>query len=103
MSWDEKAADAAIEYAKPQMRPVQTLSDHLADAFHAGARWQREALLSDEAIERAARAMDENFNPDRHPIMAAMFRDYAKAALTAAIGDDDEFEATNPYREDEGL
>ena len=46
----------------------------------------REALLSDEAIERAARAMDENFNPDRHPIMAAMFRDYAKAALTAAVG-----------------
>ena len=54
----------------------------------------REALLSDEAVERAARAMDENFNPDRHPIMAAMFRDYAKTALTAAIGggqdDDDE-------------
>ena len=51
---------------------------------------RRQALLSDEAIERAARAMDENFNPDRHPIMAAMFRDYAKAALTAAIGGDDE-------------
>ena len=50
----------------------------------------REALLSDEAIERAARAMDENFNPDRYPIMAAMFRDYAKTALTAAIGGDDE-------------
>ena len=60
------------------------------EAFMIGARWQREALLSDETVERAARAMDENFNPDRHPIMAAMFRDYAKTALTAAIGDDDE-------------
>ena len=59
-------------------------------AFLDGARWQREALLSEESIEQAARAMDENFNPDRYPIMAAMFRDYAKTALTAAIGGDDE-------------
>lgn len=50
-----------------------------------GARWQREALLADGAVERAARAMDENFNPDKHPVMAAMFRDYAKTAITAAI------------------
>lgn len=44
-----------------------------------------EKLTSGEAVERAARAMDENFNPDRHPIMDAMFRDYAKTALKAAI------------------
>lgn len=67
------------------MRPVQTLSDHMEEAFYAGAHWQREALLSDEVVERAARAMDESFNPDKYPIMAAMFRDYTKTALTAAI------------------
>ena len=59
-------------------------------AFLDGARWMREALLTPETVERGARALDENFNPDKYPIMAAMFRDYAKTALTAAIGGDDE-------------
>ena len=31
--------------------------------------------------ERIARALDKNFNPDRYPIMAAMFMDYAAAVL----------------------
>ena len=40
----------------------------------------------DEAeVEAAAKAIDDNYNPDRYPVMAAMFRDYAKAALSAAI------------------
>ena len=80
--WDEKAEDSTVG------RGYGTADE--AWAHVAGARWQREALLSDEAIERAARAMYENFNPDKHPIMAAMFRDYAKTALTAAIGGGDE-------------
>ena len=102
MTWDEKAADAAIEYAKPTIRPVQTMSDHMADAFHDGARWQREALLSDETIEKAARALyelapypewAEGIAPigvvgwedvdDKH-----RYRDMARLALTAAIGDE---------------
>ena len=99
MTWDEKAADAAIEYAKPQMRPVQTVSDHMADAFHEGARWQREALLSDESVERAARALYETDRaeydgdkpwPPRPHFIEDMYRERARAALTAAIGDDDE-------------
>ena len=96
MTWDEKAADAAIEYAKPQMRPVQTVSDHMADAFHEGARWQREALLSDESVERAARALYETDRaeydgdkpwPPRPHFIEDMYRERARAALTAAIGD----------------
>ena len=82
MSWDKKAADAAIEYAKPTMRPVQTLSDHLADAFHAGAHRQREALLSDEAVERVADILEALDGDD--------YLTVARVALTAAIGDDDE-------------
>lgn len=81
-TWDEKAADAAIEYAKPTMRPVQTMSDHMADAFHAGARWQREALLSGEAVERAADILEALDGDD--------YLTVARAVLTAAIGDDDE-------------
>ena len=41
-------------------------------------------LITDEMVETAARAMDHAYNPDRAPILAAMFRDYARAALDAA-------------------
>lgn len=97
MSWGKKAADAAIEHAKPTMRPVQTLSDHMADAFHDGARWMREALLSDETVERAARALYETDReeydgdkpwPPRPHFIEDMYRERARAALTAAIGDE---------------
>lgn len=40
--------------------------------------------ITDEIVETAARAMDHAYNPDRAPILAAMFRDYARAALDAA-------------------
>ena len=100
-TWDEKAADAAIEYAKPTMRPVQTVSDHMADAFHEGARWQREAPLTPEGVERAARALNaagwtctdgahEPGDYDDCPYCRGTCTALARAALTAAIGDDDE-------------
>ena len=31
--------------------------------------------------DELATAMDDNFNPDRYPVMTAMFRDYADLAL----------------------
>ena len=92
--WDKVAADAAIEYAKPTMRPVQTMSDHIADAFHEGARWQREALLSDEAVERAALGIHASHDrgdwDEELPVVQDEYRDMARAALTAAIGDNHE-------------
>ena len=39
--------------------------------------------ITDEMVETAARAIDHAYNPDRAPILAAMFRDYARAALEA--------------------
>ena len=39
----------------------------------------------DEAVEAWAAAVDAAYNPDRYPIMAAMFRDYADAGLDAAL------------------
>ena len=93
MNWDEKAADAAIEYAKRTMRPVQTMSDHMADAFHAGARWQREALLSEEAVMRMARGMQASHDrgdwDEELPVVQDEYRDMARAALTAAMGEDE--------------
>lgn len=38
-------------------------------------------MSDEELIEKAAKELDGNFNPDKHPIMAAMFRDYAATAL----------------------
>ena len=105
--WDKIAADAAIEYAKPTTRPVQTMSDHMADAFHEGARWQREALLSEETVMRAARAVYESAPntwtwtwaeivggwknkpyPD-YPHLVDDIRRQARAALAAALGEDE--------------
>lgn len=66
-------------------------------AFLDGARWQREALLSEESIERAARALyetdrkeydgDKQWPPWPH-FIEEMYRERARAALTAAIGDE---------------
>lgn len=39
----------------------------------------------DEAVEAMAEAMDAAYNPDRYPILTAMFRDYADAGLDAAL------------------
>ena len=39
----------------------------------------------DETIEHAARALDAAWNPDRYPVLAAMFRDYAQTALAAVL------------------
>lgn len=92
--WDKVAADAAIEYAKPTMRPVQTMSDHMADAFHEGARWQREALLSEESVERAMLGIHASHDrgdwDEELPVVQDEYLDMARAALTAALGVDDE-------------
>ena len=91
--WDKVAADAAIEYAKPTMRPVQTMSDHMADAFHDGARWQREALLPEESIERAALGIHASHDrgdwDEELPVVQDEYLDMARAALAAALGEDE--------------
>ena len=91
--WDKVAADAAIEYAKPTMRPVQTMSDHMADAFHEGARWQREALLSEESVERAMLGIHASHDrgdwDEELPVVQDEYLDMARAALAAALGEDE--------------
>ena len=34
-------------------------------------------------VERAAEAMADDWNPDRDPVLSAMFRDYAQSALAS--------------------
>ncbi|MGN8689435.1 hypothetical protein ACTND8_05970 [Atopobiaceae bacterium HCP3S3_F7] len=38
-----------------------------------------------EMIEKAAKALADDWNPERDPVLAAMFRDYAQTALTAVL------------------
>ena len=35
----------------------------------------------DNLRDRIAKVLDQNFNPDQYPIMAAVFRDYAQAII----------------------
>ena len=39
--------------------------------------------VTDEMVEAAAQATHRAYNPERAPVLAAMFRDYARAALEA--------------------
>lgn len=43
--------------------------------------------LTDEVVERAAKAMADDWDPERYPVLAAMFRDYAQTALSAVLPD----------------
>ena len=43
------------------------------------------ALITDEMVEAAAEAMADDWNPERDPVLSAMFRDYAVSALEAVI------------------
>lgn len=40
-----------------------------------------------EMIEKAAKALADDWNPGRDPVLAAMFRDYAQTALSAVLPD----------------
>lgn len=73
--------------------------------------------VNPEWVEKAARAMADDWNPDRDPILTVMFRDYAASALAAVLPDamaeawgegwnignwgirDENGEVPNPYEE----
>ena len=96
MNWYEKAEDYAVahhtyEYLTPDENAYYT------SGFVRGARWMREALLSDEAVERAAREMCWQANewedgqvvwetPEQVAEEIEEWVPLARAALTAAIG-----------------
>jgi len=99
VSWDEKAREYAESRTYEHLPPGEN-SRHAVGVVR-GARWQREALLSDETIERAARTMCWQANewedgqavwetPEQIAEEIGEWVPLARAALTAAIGDDDE-------------
>lgn len=50
---------------------------------------QKETTMTDQTpLERAAAAIDENYNPDQAPILAAMFQDYARTVFESIDTDE---------------
>jgi len=64
------------------------MSDHMADAFHDGARWQREALLSDETILRALNAEEPRAATDNLADWGEQSIARMRRALAAATGEE---------------
>ena len=100
MNWDAQSDRAAIRYYS------DWCPDGIQEAHRRGARWQREALLSEETVMRVARAIYESA-PNKwswtwaqivdgwknkpytdYPHLVDDMRRQAMAALTAAIGDE---------------
>ena len=89
-TWDELAMERANLFSPPPSDcelgltyPLEALRDGKRDAFVLGAEWQRAQLLTDEAIDQVAMALHEVDVADA----SADYRERARVALTAAIGD----------------
>lgn len=94
-TWDELAT---TEAERRDRKDSDWCALHADELFRQGAAWQREALLSDETVERAARVlnkagwtcMDGAHEPgeyDNCHYCRGFSLALARAALTAAIGD----------------
>lgn len=80
-TWDEKAEDYAVTRHTFEHQH-QVLDDLGYRWFVQGARWQREALLTDEAVERVAAVLADM---NGEPRVGRFERTMARLALTAAI------------------
>ena len=92
MNWDEKAEDYAVaHHTYEHLTPDENA--YYTSGFVRGARWMREALLSDEAVERAALGIHASHDrgdwDEELPVVQDEYLDMARAALTAAMGEDE--------------
>jgi hypothetical protein len=97
--WDEKAEDyASAHHTLEHQRLAYNMQRW--DMFTRGARWQREQLLSEETVERAARVLyarspsswrDAGCLWDDLPeAVQRAWKTEARAVLTAALGEEEE-------------
>lgn len=89
---DEKAEDYAVAHHTYDYLSSDE-NAYYTSGFIRGARWQREALLSEESIERAALGIQASHDrgdwDEELPVVQDEYRDMARAALTAAMGEDE--------------
>ena len=85
MKWDEKAEESTLG------RSYRTADEAWAHVI--GARWQRAALLTPEVVERVALGIHASHDrgdwDEELPVVQDEYRDMARAALTAALGEDE--------------
>lgn len=98
VNWDEKAEDyAGAHHTFEHLGYGENMRFH--KKFVAGAKWQRDKLRTDEAVERVAEAefvreqadyeyFDREDWGDQHPSNQDVFRSRARAAITALIGEE---------------
>ena len=87
MNWGAQSDRAAIRYYS------DWCPDGIQEAHRRGARWQRQALLSDDAVERAALGIHASHDrgdwDEELPVVQDEYLDMARAALAAALGEDE--------------
>ena len=87
MNWGAQSDRAAIRYYS-DWRP-----DGIQEAHRRGARWMREVLLSDDAVERVAHGLHASHDrgdwDEELPVVQDEYLDMARAALAAALGEDE--------------
>ena len=81
VNWDAQSDRAAIRYYS------DWCPDGIQEAHRRGARWQREALLSDETILRALNAEEPGVERDSLADWSEQSIARMRRALTAATGD----------------
>ena len=95
--WDEKAEDhaaAAIRDPDSAAGAKRSRARGRREGFVWGARWQRNSLLDDETVERVAHGIHASHDrgdwDEELSEVQDEYLDMARAALTAALGVDDE-------------
>ena len=92
MNWGEKAEDHAVAHHTYDYLTSDENAYYSA-GFVRGARWQRQALLSDETVERAALGIHASHDrgdwDEELPVVQDEYLDMARAALAAAMGEDE--------------
>ena len=63
--------------------PHESIWSSYGESGEPGITLIHPLVFTAEDVERAAEAMDRNYNPDQSPVLAAMFQDYARAVLGA--------------------
>lgn len=95
--WDDKADDHAVAHHTYEHMPP-AVNAKIYMGFVLGARWQREQLLTDEAVERVADGILASFAevteaqdrrlPPATDVQRRHAEKYARAAITALLGEE---------------
>ena len=90
--WNE-TAQVAAECLTAQARMPKVTAEYVEPILVEMALLQRKLLLSDETVERAARGIHASHDrgdwDEELPVVQDEYRDMARVALSAALGEDE--------------